>query len=168
MEIIVRQYDPSDLDECRRLWVELVEHHRTIYNDQSIGGNKPGLYFDSHLTRIGSDYIWVAEYDGEVVGVTGLIVSDGEAEIDPLVVSAKHRGKGIGKTLVKLMIEEAKKLGVRYLSVKPVARNTDAIAFYHNAGFRGIGQIELFMEPQDFDSEKWKHGIELFGHFFVY
>ena len=42
------------------------------------------------------------------------------------------------------------------------------ITFYHNAGFRGIGQIELFMEPRDFDPEKWEHGIELFGHFFVY
>jgi len=168
MEIIIRQYNPSDLDECRSLWTELTEHHRNIYNDPSIGGNEPGFHFDKHLTRVGVDRIWVAEYYGKVVGITGLIVSDGEAEIDPLVVLAEYRGKGIGTALVKSMIEEAKKLDVQYLSVKPVARNTDAISFYHNIGFRGIGQIELFMELRDSDLEKWKHSIELFEHFFVY
>jgi hypothetical protein len=43
----VREYQSSDLDECRRLYGQLVEHHRNIYHDQTIGGADPGTGFES-------------------------------------------------------------------------------------------------------------------------
>jgi len=162
----IRQYRHTDIDQCRNLWIELTEYHRTIYDDPSIGGNEPGLYFDSHLARIGHESIWVVEYNNEVIGLAGLIVKDNEGEIDPLIVSAKHRGKGIGKDLVAFMIEEARKINLHYLNVKPVARNVDAINFYYNVGFRAIGQIELFIDLQK--SEKWLDGIQLYGRSYQY
>jgi len=57
----IRQYNSSDLDQCRSLWAEMVQRHRDIYNDQSIGGDNPGLEFDIHLERVGPQYIWVAD-----------------------------------------------------------------------------------------------------------
>ena len=166
--LTIRQYCPSDIDQCKELWVELVEHHRTIYSDPTIGGEFPGHYFDKYLARVGTEHIWVAERDGNIVGLTGLVINDEEGEIDPVIVSLKHRGNGIGTSMVTFVIEKAQKLNLHYLSVKPVARNTDAINFYHHTGFRGIGQIELFMELKDSKPKKWIDGIELFGRSFIY
>lgn len=32
-DVTVRPYRPTDLEGCRTLWVELVQHHREIYQD---------------------------------------------------------------------------------------------------------------------------------------
>jgi len=66
------------------------------------------------------------------------------------------------------MVEEAKELGVRYLSVKPVARNVEAISFYYDFGFQTLGEIEMFMDLKAPASGSWKPGPELFGHSFKY
>jgi len=165
-DVTIQQYKPSDLEQCRTLWKELTQHHREIYNDPTIGGNAPGLYFDKHLTRVGPERIWVAECAGEVLGFVSLILNDQETEVEPIVVTSKHRGKGIGRSLLNHVIEEARKLRVRHLSVKPVARNVDAISFFYDAGFRILGHIELFMDLEPEVSGTWKPGPKLFGHSF--
>ena len=83
----IRSYRTSDLADCRALWAELVQRHRDIYEDQSIGGDDPGREFDKHLEGIGEDAVWVAEVEGGLAGFTSLIVKDREAEIEPVVVS---------------------------------------------------------------------------------
>jgi ribosomal protein S18 acetylase RimI-like enzyme len=148
------------------LWVELTQRHREIYDDPSIGGDDPGLYFDEHLARVGPERLWVADRDGEAVGLVGLIVDGQEAEVEPIVVASAHRGEGVGRALLEHMVEEAKKLGVRYLSVKPVARNLEAISFYYDFGFQTLGEIELFMDLGTPAPGTWKPGPELFGHSF--
>jgi hypothetical protein len=65
-EVAIRPYRPTDLEACRALWVELVQRHREIYQDPSIGGDDPGLYFDRHLAQVGAERIWVAECAGAV------------------------------------------------------------------------------------------------------
>jgi hypothetical protein len=84
---IIRLYRPEDLQPCRVLWVELTEWHRAIYQSLGIGGSDPGHFFDEHLDRVGPAHIWVAEVDGQVVGLAGLILGEEEAELEPLVVS---------------------------------------------------------------------------------
>ena len=167
-DVMIRPYHPSDLEPCRALWAELTLHHRKIYNDSTIGGDAPGFFFDRHLARVGPGRIWVAEQEGKVIGLVGLIVNDQEAEVEPIVVASTHRHQGIGRALLGRMIEEAGKLGVRYLGVRPVARNVDAIAFFHDAGFRTLGHIELFIELTPSAPGEWKSGLELFGHAFGY
>jgi hypothetical protein len=59
-------------------------------------------------------------------------------------------------------------LGVRYLNVKPVARNTSAIAFFFRHGFCTLGHLEMFMDLTGKDVRPWEPGPELFGHRFDY
>jgi ribosomal protein S18 acetylase RimI-like enzyme len=167
-DVTFRHYQPADLGRCRVLWTELTQRHRDVYDDSAIGGDAPGLYFDKHLAQVGPERVWVAEQDGEVVGLVGLIVNDQEAEVEPVVVAATHRGQEIGRALLNHVLEEAKRLGVRYLSVKPVARNVEAIAFYYDFGFRTLGEIEMFMDLRTPAPGTWKPGPELFGHAFKY
>lgn len=167
-EIKVRPFQSSDLESCRVLWTELTQHHRDIYDDPSIGGDEPGFHFDEHMVRVGSKRVWVAERDGQAVGLVGLIVDGQEAEVEPVVVAAAHRGKGIGRALLEHAVEEANDLGAHYLSVRPVARNVEAIAFFFGAGFRALGHIELFVDLRPHFPGTWKPGPELFGCTFEY
>ncbi|HOG46009.1 MAG TPA: GNAT family N-acetyltransferase [Anaerolineae bacterium] len=163
--VTIRPYQPGDLESCRALWAALVQRHRQLYGDPSIGGDAPGVYFDQHLARIGAGRIWVAER-GEVMGLVGLIVEGEEAEVEPIAVAAGERGRGIGRLLLERAIAEAHTIGVRFLNVRPVARNAEAIAFFHEAGFRLLGRIELFMDLRDGAQGAWRPGADLFGHRF--
>jgi ribosomal protein S18 acetylase RimI-like enzyme len=151
------------LDQCRGLWRELVEWHRKIYSDVTIGGEKPELFFDKHLAKVGASRIWVAVTEDRVVGFAGLEVEDEEAKIEPVIVSETHRRKGVGRMLVEKAVDEAQEKGVKFLSVMPVARNEDAIRFFYEMGFRRLGQVKLLM---NFPSKNWKSGLELQGRKF--
>jgi hypothetical protein len=59
----IRKYQPEDLEQCRDLWRELVEWHREIYQDPTIGGTHPEEYFNKHLAEVGSDQLWVAVHN---------------------------------------------------------------------------------------------------------
>ena len=167
LSISIRSYGTSDLEACRDLWRELTQRHRDIYGDQSIGGADPGAAFDAFLLRRPTR-LWVAERDAEVVGLCGLVVSGEDTEVDPMVVRSGLRSQGIGGRLLGRAIEEARRLGVRFLSVRPVARNVEAISFYVDAGFRTLGYIDLFVELRAGTGREWKPGISIHGHEFKY
>ena len=164
----VRNYTDPDIDVCRSLWAEMVQQHRDIYDDPSIGGDNPGLEFDRHIELVGVEKIWLAETEGDVLGFTSLIIKDQEAEIEPIIVATKHRGKGVGEQLIKHAVEEAKKFNVLCLYVRPVARNKDAISFFYECGFRTVGHIQLFTWLDKSESNTWKEGLDLFGKSFYY
>ena len=164
----IRNFTSNDLDVCRLLWAEMVQQHRNIYDDQTIGGDNPGLEFDKHLELVGLDSIWLAESEGEVIGFTSMIKKGQEAEIEPIVIFHKHRGKGVGERLIKHATEEAKKLNILCLYVKPVVRNKEAIFFFHDCGFRNIGHIQLFKWLGESAPDTWKEGLEIFGETFKY
>ena len=60
MEIEIREYRPTDLSAGRDLWRQLTQRHRDIYDDQSIGGDDPGLQFDDYLATDELAGPWVA------------------------------------------------------------------------------------------------------------
>ncbi len=166
MTLAIRQYGGSDLEACRDLWRDLTQRHRDIYDDQSIGGEDPGLEFDEHLRKRSIVGTWVAEQSAEIVGFVSLLVEGKEGEIDPIVVKSESRSRGIGKQLLDLMIEEARRRDVRSLSIRPVARNVEAMALYHEMGFRNLGHIDMFMDLQG--GTEWKYSIEIHGRKYGY
>lgn len=168
LTITIRPYTPADLEPCRALWTALTDHHRTLYGDPTIGGAQPGLYFDAHLEHVGAKRLWVADADGTVCGLVGLIVRGEEADIEPIVVSFAHRGRGIGQQLLARARQEAEALQVRFLGVKPVARNVEAMAFFYKAGFQLLGQVELFMDLSFSAERTWEDGVTIHGHTFKY
>lgn len=135
---------------ARSLWRELTEWHRKIYQDPRIGGEHPEEYFDKHLAKVGPNKLWVAAQCSKVIGLVGLMVEGNEVEIEPLIVSKAYRGKGMGKQLLEAVISEARKMGIRFLCIKPVARNVKTIKFLYKQGFKTLGEIELLMDFSDY------------------
>jgi len=142
------------------LWRQLTEWHREIYQDETIGGEHPENHFDKHLAAVGPSQIWVAVHESRIIGFVGLIVKEREAEVEPLIVSRAYRGRGVGKRLIEKVITEARGRRVRYLSVRPVARNVKTIRFLRKQGFANVGLVELFM---DFSKGSWKPDLHMYG-----
>lgn len=159
----IRDYQPADYDACRALWKELTDRHRVIYDDPTIGGDDPGKEFDSYLANPKRRASWVVEDQGRVVALAGLLVDGSEAEIEPVVVSERHRSGGIGTMLVKHAIEQARRPDAAHVSVKPVARNREAISFFVKLGFDLLGRVELFQTLSGTSRNKWKPGISIHG-----
>ena len=73
-----------------------------------------------------------------------------------------QRGRGLGRLLVEHVLAEARRRGMKFLSVKPVARNVEVFGFYHRLGFRILGNVELFMDLQK-GEDAWAPEPELFN-----
>ncbi len=167
-EVIVRDYAEGDYSACRSLWAELTEYHRSIYGDSSIGGDDPGAGFDDYLAeshRMGS---WVAETQGRVIGLTGLLDRGSSGEVEPVVVAEAARDQGVGRMLISRVVEEARGRGYEYLAIRPVARNVAAVRRFHAAGFRTLGgHIDLTMDLA-VRRHDWLTGVSLHGLDFDY
>ena len=158
---IIRSYVPSDLPACCELYLQLVQCHRDIYDDPAIGEPDPYSGLMNQLREYGEESLWVAETEGVIVGLVGLIIKGDEAEIEPIVVAQSHRRQGIGTELLRHVTQVAREAGVKFLNVKHVARNWQAIQCSYAAGFRTLGFIELFQDLRgDF---KAASGPEILG-----
>jgi ribosomal protein S18 acetylase RimI-like enzyme len=104
--------------------------------------------------------------DGDmVVGLVGFLVTEEEVEVEPLIVAESHRGRGIGSMLVESVVDRIGKTGIKFLSVRPVARNKKALEFFRSKGFDKIGRIELFI---DYTGREWKDDLRFFDLDFGY
>jgi GNAT superfamily N-acetyltransferase len=116
----------------------------------------------------GDDRLAAAGRGGRVAGLTGLLDRGPSAEVEPVVVAAAARGRGIGRALISLMAEQARARGYEYLAIRPVARNVAAVRRFHAAGFRTLGgHVDLTMDlgPR---RHEWQHGASLHGLDFDY
>jgi len=162
-QIIIRDYADGDYAACRSLWTELTEYHRRIYADPSVGGDDPGAGFDDYLTMPQRAGLWVADLDGDTVGMTGLLDRGTNGEVEPVVVTEPARDHGIGRLLIDRAVQEARARGYEYLAIRPVARNVTAIRRFHAAGFRTLGgHVDLTMDlgPR---RHEWVPGQTLHG-----
>ena len=158
-KIKVREYRDSDFETCRSLYAEMTLHHQDIYEDPTIGGDDPGRGFQPYLDNQRRRGTWVAEVDGRVVGFAGLLIhSPEEGEVEPVTVSAPYRSQGIGSALVEHIVEEARKAGVRFLSVRPAVRNERALSLYVRLGFDKVGFVDLLQDLSQSSGRNWVPG----------
>ena len=85
--------------------------------------------------------LWVAEADDEV-------------ELAHILVSPHHRNQGVGRKLVRLLVEEAVRGGVSNAWVRVVPENQPAIHCYSAAGFtRASDEVQSELnapQPRDY------------------
>lgn len=90
---------------------------------------------DSRLIARNADQVlgWAA-----LSPVSGRLVYSGVAEVS-VYVAASARGIGIGKVLLKALIEESETQGVWTLQAGIFPENTASIALHKSCGFRAVG-----------------------------
>jgi ribosomal protein S18 acetylase RimI-like enzyme len=78
--------------------------------------------------------------DGRIIGMATLILIPKVGKLvsllEDVVVSEKYRGQRLGKTLIEAVIEEAKKHGVRSISLTSRPSRVAAQALYQKFGWK--------------------------------
>lgn len=146
MSVSIRPYRPTDHRACRALWGEFIEMKRELYHEAG-DGTDPGAGFEEYLTQLNLSGMWVAEHpeDG-VVGLVGLLLSGRAGEVNPVVVTQRHRNQGIGTALLEHVAEQARRRSLRQLAVVPDSRNVAAIKCLHSAGFDLLAAVRLTLD----------------------
>ncbi|MCX6300599.1 MAG: GNAT family N-acetyltransferase [Bacteroidia bacterium] len=124
---------------------EIAELIRSVFRE--FGVDRPGtVYFDPttddlfSLFRTPGSMYWIAEDDGKIIGGCGIYptqnLPEGCAEVVKLYLNASYRKLGIGRQLLELSIESAKKIGYRQLYLESLPELGKAISLYQKQGFR--------------------------------
>jgi [ribosomal protein S18]-alanine N-acetyltransferase len=78
--------------------------------------------------------IWVLD-DSGILGVLIAWLAAGELSLLNVAVARSHQGRGLGKRLVKNLIEEAHRIGATGIFLEVRADNTVARGLYSQCGF---------------------------------
>lgn len=93
------------------------------------------------------DCRFIAREEGRVVGwavlspVSGRCVYAGVAEVS-VYVTASARGKGVGKALLRALVEGSERQGIWTLQAGIFPENEASIALHKSCGFREVGRRE--------------------------
>ena len=89
---------------------------------------------------------FVAEEAGEILGYCGFLFVLDEAEIPNVCVKASARQQGVGKRMMTVLAEEAKKLDITTLFLEVRESNVAARTLYKSLGFEEDGIRKNFYE----------------------
>jgi len=83
--------------------------------------------------------IYLVSVDGELAGCVGMKPSDdSHAELKRLYVRPAFRGRNLGETLTRRIMDDARKAGYRYLRLDTLPGLKSALKLYRRLGFREI------------------------------
>ncbi|MBQ5786651.1 MAG: GNAT family N-acetyltransferase [Oscillospiraceae bacterium] len=83
--------------------------------------------------------IYLVFVDGELAGCVGMKPSDdSHAELKRLYVRPAFRGRNLGETLTRRIMDDARKAGYRYLRLDTLPGLKNALKLYRRLGFREI------------------------------
>lgn len=140
--VTIRSYRPLDHNACRRLWGELAQHRHSLYQLQD-DPLEAEAGFEEYLTQLNLSGMWVAEAEDGIAGFVGLMLDGRVGAVEPVVVTARHRGRGIGRALLAKVADEARRRGLTQLTISPAARDQAALRSLHTAGFGTVSSVTL-------------------------
>ena len=91
------------------------------------------LYDYSQVVR--SHQAFVAEADGDIVGILVLVRTGDRLLLDNVAVRPDRQGKGLGRRLVTLAVTEARQRGYAHLDLYTNEAMTENICLYQSLGY---------------------------------
>ena len=89
---------------------------------------------------------YVAFSEGRIVGYIGSHNIIGEVYVTNVAVSPDFRRNGVGKTLVKFLIEQMETEKAEFVTLEVRKSNLNAISLYEKCGFEKVGERRNFYE----------------------
>ena len=111
-------------------------------------GMLPRPMTDDYTQVIANQRVTVAESYGNIVGVIVLTVDDEGFLIDNVAVDPSHRGRGLGRALLKFAEAEARRAGFDSIYLYTHEKMTENLAIYSRIGYveydrRSHGEFSL-------------------------
>jgi GNAT superfamily N-acetyltransferase len=98
-------------------------------------GMLPRPMTDDYAEVIANQRVTVAESHGIIVGVIVLTIDDEGFLIDNVAVDPSHRGKGLGKALLKFAEAEARRAGFDSIYLYTHEKMIENLALYSRIGY---------------------------------
>lgn len=131
-----RAEDPADTEIVRQLFREYQDAIGVDLCFQGFAAELAGLPGPYAPPRGG---LWLAQAEGRAVGCIALREIDAQrAEMKRLFVRPAGRGLGLGRRLVEVLVEEARRLGYRAVCLDTLPTMRTAQALYEELGFHDI------------------------------
>lgn len=126
----------GDLRHARELIAEYMDSvggHHFGDREQELDG-LPGLYAPPEGRLL------LAHFDDSVAGCVGIRkVEDGICEMKRMYVRPEFRGKGLGRELARMALDEARSIGYKTMRLQTLEWMTGARALYRSVGFQENG-----------------------------
>lgn len=149
----VREFEPGDADEIRRLHERALRDAGTDPTD--VPGTEDLRDVEGSYVETGGTFL-VAERaeDGAIVGMGGLRVDGDEGELFRMRVDPKCQREGVGVELLRALEDAAQERGVRRLEAETASRQSAAMEFYPSHGYERVDE-RRFREYDLVRFEKW-------------
>src|SRR5262245_51898127 len=142
--LVIRRYQPSDLEQLKKLTVESfggvtleqnVEEALGVLNGHDWRWRK-ARHIDEDVAANPSG-TFVSEAAGQVVGyiTTRVDREAGRGRIPNLAVAAEFRGQGLGRQLIERALEYFRAEGLEYAMIETMAQNKVGQHLYPDCGF---------------------------------
>ncbi len=140
----IRKASQEDLPMITEIYNEAILTTIATFDTTQKTIEEQQTWFEDHGNK---NPIMVAEIDGTVVGWSSLSKwSDRCAYTDTaeisLYIKKEYQGKGIGKDLLKRILEEGEKQGLHAVIARITEGNTISIALHESLGFFHIGVMK--------------------------
>ena len=146
--VVLRAPRWEDLDDLLGLINSLVEEEAEIVVNERVTRDGEVEWLASVLARVERDEFvhLVAEVDGRVVASADLHPgrgSDSHVGVVGIVVKDGFRGVGVGTRMLEVIVDVARKRGLRLLVLSVFASNVRAVRLYERVGFVRCGLVPL-------------------------
>jgi len=98
-------------------------------------GKPPGPMVDDYANVIQRHSAFVAEENGEIIGVLVLIQTESGMLLDNVAVHPEHQGEGVGRRLLELAESETRNRGYAHLDLYTHECMTENIEMYKRIGY---------------------------------
>ena len=145
-KVVLRTPKWEDLDDFLELINSLVEERADILRTERVSKEEEIDFLSKVLSRLEKDEMFylVAEVDGKVVAVSEISKRGGyEKHVGVIGIAIRNGFKdlGIGTEIMKALVEQAQKMGLKVLTLSAFATNKPAIHVYEKVGFVQTGTI---------------------------
>ena len=148
----VRPARPKDVKEITKLTIQMHNHLGQLVGIEFSADDLEDEFFAESESLAG---VYVAEDDRKVVGCISFSERIHEDEwsrrhygLDHLIVDEKHRRKGFGTELLRILLQTAQKDNVNVV-VDTFTKNKGTIAFFKSFGFKPLETIFLLDKKKE-------------------
>jgi phosphinothricin acetyltransferase len=138
MEHLINIMKPEDWEQVRSIYLEGIATGNSTFEADAPDWDKWNCaHLREHrlVVRVGDSVIaWTA-----LSPVSTRCIYSGVAELS-IYVAAKHRGKGIGSTLLKAIISSTEEAGLWTLQGGIFPENTQSLSLLKKHGFKVVGR----------------------------
>ena len=145
-KVVLRSVKWEDLDDLIEFINSLVEEGADILRSSKVTRSEEAEWLGNRLACVDKGELIdaVAEVDGTVIANSEVDKrSDIMSHVGVLGIGIKqgYRGIGVGTQLMKTLIDESKKAGLKILVLDHFATNKTARQLYEKMGFKEAGKI---------------------------